>query len=246
VRHLIVLSTILLLASCAVERPTGKTEAEVLYKEAEELMADNRYLLATEKLNTLRSQYPYSYYATSAELKLADILFEQENFEEAAAAYILFKDFHPKHKSIDYVLFKVAESYYKQRPATFDRDLAPAIKAIKYYNELRSLYPNSKYLQDADEKIKLCNEMLIKKEKYIADFYFRTKDFDSAKFRYTNMLNAFHEKEMKAVAAMRLIEIGVFTKDDGLCRNAYGKHKVVFSKSDRKKAEKLYFKCIKK
>jgi len=246
VRQVIVLFTILFLTSCAVERPQGKTEAEVLYKEAQELMADKRFLLATEKLNTLRSQYPYSYYATSAELTLADILFMQENYEESAAAYILFKDFHPKHRKIDYVIFKIAESYYNQKPPTFDRDLAPAIKAIKYYNELRSLYPSSKFLKDADKKIKKCNEMLISKEKYIADFYFRTKDYDSAKFRYSNMVRAFHEKEIKSVAAMRLLEIGQKTNDDKLCRKVYAKYKVSFSKKERKSAEKVYFGCIKK
>lgn len=245
-RQLFVLLTILILSSCAVERPTGKTEAEVLYKEARELMADKRYLLATEKLNTLRSQFPYSYYATSAELTLADILYLQESYEESAAAYILFKDFHPKHKKMDYVIYKIADSYFKQIPPTFDRDLAPAIKAIKYYNELRSLYPNSKYLKDAAQNISQSNQMLLDKEKYIADFYFRTEDYDSAKFRYTNMVQAFHEKEVKSVAAMRLLEIGEKTADDKMCRKYYAKYKTVFSKKDLKKAEKTYFKCIKK
>ena len=36
--------------SCATERPGGKTEAEVLYKEAEKYMKDGHYLAATERL----------------------------------------------------------------------------------------------------------------------------------------------------------------------------------------------------
>lgn len=245
-RQFQILLFILVFTSCAVDRPVGKTEAEVLYKESQELMADKRYILATEKLNTLRSQYPYSYFATSAELAQADILFMQESYEEAAAAYILFKDFHPKNKKMDYVIWKIADSYYNQVPSTFDRDLAPAIKAIKYYNELRSLYPNSSYLKDASTKIKKCNEMLIAKEKYIADFYYRTEDFDSAKFRYTNMVSVFHQKEIREMAVTRLLEIGLKTNDDKLCRKYYSQYKNVFSKKNKKSAEKTYFKCLKK
>lgn len=241
--HIILLS--LLFISCAVERPSGKTEAEVLFKEAQELINDKRFILATEKLNTLRSQYPYSYFATSAELLQADILFNQESYEESAAAYILFKDFHPKHKKIDYVLFRIAESYYMQIPPTFDRDLSPAVKAIKYYNELRSLFPKSEYLKNAQEKIDASNKMLVDKELYIADFYFRTEDYDSAKFRYTSLLNNYRDLKIKKLAVNRLLIIGTSLKDANLCKDVYLKHKMIFSKKDAKSAEKSYFKCIK-
>ncbi|MEX1099820.1 MAG: outer membrane protein assembly factor BamD, partial [Bacteriovoracaceae bacterium] len=135
--------TLFILVGCATEKPEGKTAAEVLYKEAQNLMDDGRYLLATEKLNQLKNQYPYSFYATPAELLQADILFEQENYVEAAAAYLLFKDFHPKHDKMPYVIFKIAESYFEQIPDTFDRDLQPAFEAIKYFKELVFRFPSS-------------------------------------------------------------------------------------------------------
>ena len=137
------------LLSCAIERPKGKTEAEILYKEAQKLMKDGRYLLATEKLNTIRSQYPYSYYATHAELLSADVLFAQKNFVEAAAAYIVFKDFHPKHKKLSFVLWRIGESFFKQMPSSFDRDLASGIESIKYFKRLIDLYPESEYASKA-------------------------------------------------------------------------------------------------
>jgi len=233
------------LFSCSIERPSGTTEAEVLFKEAQELMADKRYILATEKLNTLRSQYPYSYYATSAELMQADILFTQENFEEAAAAYILFKDFHPKNKKMDYVMYKIAESYYQQVPPTSDRDLQPAIKAINYYNELRSLYPGSELLKDANEKIKLCERMLVDKEKYIADFYFKTEDYDSAKFRYGNILKEVSDKELRSHAVVRMLMIGSKLDDSSICRDVYTRYKTDVIENQSKEANNAYLSCLK-
>lgn len=194
----LVLVLLVVLTSCATKRPEGATEAEVLYKEAKDLFSKSRFIQTTEKLNQIRSQYPYSYYATYAELMQADVLFAQENYPEAASAYILFKDFHPKYNDIGYVLFRISESFYQQLPSTYDRDLSAGIEAIKYYNELLQNYPNTEYVKDAREKIKKIEDMLSKKEIYIADFYFRTKDYKAAKARYEEILKTIDDANEKS------------------------------------------------
>lgn len=189
-----VLSFSLIVISCATKRPAGSTEAEILFKEATDLISKSRFIQATEKLNSIRSQYPYSYYATSAELLQADILFSQENYAEAASAYILFRDFHPKYTELGYVIFRISESFYRQLPSTFDRDLSAGIEAIKYYNELIQNYPATEYVKEAQTRINQIEEMVEKKEIYIADFYFKTKDFEAAKARYEEILKTLKNK----------------------------------------------------
>ena len=201
---LVIFTVINLLSSCSSSRPQGKTEAEVLYKEATELMNDKRYMLATEKLNTLRSQYPYSFYATHAELMQADILFKQENYIEAASAYILFKDFHPKHERLAYVISQIGESFYNQLPTTIDRDLTPAREAIKYYEELLRTFPGSEFSKDAQTKMDRCQNMLEEREKYIADFYFKTNVYDAAIFRYQDILKSFKSPELRDHSMIRI------------------------------------------
>ncbi|WP_052607430.1 outer membrane protein assembly factor BamD [Bacteriovorax sp. BAL6_X] len=235
---------ILLMTSCAVNRPQGSTEAEVLFKEAERLVKSERYIMALEKLNKIKSQYPYSYYATSAELMQADILYKQENFEEAAAAYLLFKDFHPKHPKMDYVTFKIAEAYYKQKPSTFDRDLTPAKQAIKYFNELRSLYPQSEYLKDAREKIDECYKMIKDKELYIANFYFKTKDWQSASFRYEQLLAQFSDDSVKKLASDRLVHIGLKSARPELCELVFKNYRYLYKDKDLSNLKKDIKKCM--
>lgn len=193
----IVLALSVLVISCATKRPEGATEAEVLYKEAQTLMKKSRYIQATEKLNLIRSQYPYSFYATHAELLQADILFAQENYAESAAAYILFRDFHPKYSELGYVVFRISESFYRQLPETFDRDLSAGIEAIKYFNELLTTYSNTEYVKDAQARISQIEDMLEKKEIYIADFYFRTKDYFAAKNRYEDILKTLKDESAR-------------------------------------------------
>lgn len=200
------LSFSLLVISCSTKRPTGSTEAEVLFKEAKDLISKSRYIQATEKLNSIRSQYPYSYYATHAELLQADILFSQENYAEAASAYILFRDFHPKYNELGYVIFRISESFYRQLPSTFDRDLSAGIEAIKYFNELIQNYPNTEYVKDAQTRINQIEDMIEKKEIYIADFYFKTKDYEAAKARYEEILKTLKNKEEKLRILTRIDE----------------------------------------
>ena len=203
---IILLAITLLTISCATKRPEGQTEAEVLFKEAKDLVAKSRYIQATEKLNAIRSQYPYSFYATGAELMQADILFSQENYAESAAAYILFRDFHPKYEQLSYVVFRISESFFRQLPDTYDRDLSAGVEAIKYYEELISTYSNTEYVKDAQSRINLINDMLEKKEIYIADFYFKTNDYFAAKSRYEDILVVLkNEKERPRIMA-RIVE----------------------------------------
>ena len=202
---LMTLSLLLLLASCASDQPEGKTQAEILYKEAQELMESERYILATEKLNLIKTQHPYSFYATPAELLQADILFLQENYIEAAAAYLLFRDFHPRHEKIPYVVFKIAESYYKQIPDTIDRDLEPAVESLRYYNELIQKYGDSSYRKDAESKISKAFTMLREKDQYIADFYFKTKEYSAARYWYLDMLENHEDKKTRNHAMLRTI-----------------------------------------
>ena len=233
--------------SCASKRPTGKTEAEILYKEALELKEDGHYMMAMEKLNNLRSKHPYSYYATHAELLNADILFDQESYKEAASAYIVFRDFHPRHNKIPYVVWQIAESFYNQIPSTYDRDLSSAIEAIKYYQELLDKYKNSDYKENAKEKIKLCQEMLEKKERYIADFYFKTEVYDAARYCYLDILKTFprpYSATLHPHAMLRVVESSLRLKQPNDCKKYFRQFKTIANSKTLKKMKEIHDECI--
>jgi outer membrane protein assembly factor BamD len=241
--NLFLLMLIFICASCSSERPDGKTEAEVLYKEALDMMKDGRHILATERLNTLRSQYPYSFYATHAELLQADILYEQENFAEAASAYIVFKDFHPKYQQLNYVIWRIAESFYNQLPGGFDKDLTSGVEATKYYEELIRLYPSSEFVPQAREKIAITTALLVQREKYIADFYYKTKVYDAARFRYLLILDEFQDEELLQHSMLRVVESSLELGEKDQCLKYYEKYHDKFASSFLQKAESVKARC---
>lgn len=230
---LISLLSLFIAISCSSDKPEGKTEAEVLFKEAEELIEAERFILATEKLNQIKTQHPYSFYATPAELLQADILYQQESYIESAAAYLLFRDFHPKHEKIPYVVFKIAESYYKQIPDTIDRDLEPAMESLKYYDEVLQKYADSSYAKDAHTKIEKAKKMLRQKDQYIADFYFKTKEWSAARYWYLDILENHKDARVRNHAMVRTVEATRQMKEWDACRDYSEKFLQEVDKEDK-------------
>lgn len=211
--------TLVIFFGCGTPKQEGKTDAEILYKEAVYLTEKGRYIMATEKVNQLKTRYPYSFYATHAELLQADILFLQENYIEAAAAYILFRDFHPRHEKMPYVIWRIAQSYFNQLPTTFDRDLSPGYLAIKYFKEVQQKFPGSDRAKQAGEELEKVRDMFKSKEMYIADYYFRTGGYTSAIFRYKKILDQYKDANTVDEAVYRIIESTRIKEDHKSCLN---------------------------
>lgn len=237
---------LIIVSACSSDKPKGKTEAEILYMEAQELMEAERYILATEKLNLIKTQHPYSFYATPAELLHADILYLQENYIEAAAAYLLFRDFHPRHEKIPYVVFKIAESYYKQIPSTIDRDLEPAMESIKYYDEIVQKYADSSYVKKSRSRITKAKTMLRDKDLYIADFYFKTKEFGAARYWYLDILENHQDKKTRNHAMVRTVLATSQLKEWEQCLDYVEKFYQLVDKQGKNEIKSVKRKCSKK
>lgn len=233
------------LISCSGVRPEGQTEAEVLYKEAQEMFSKKRFIMATEKLNQIRSQYPYSFFAVGAELMQADIYFEQGNFVEAAAAYLLFRDFHPRHEKAAYVTWKIAESYFNQLPETYDRDLTSGIEASRFYKEILTNHPGTEYVEEAQEKISKVDGLVLSREKYIADFYFKTKVYDSARHRYLSIIKRFKDTQLLSYSMARVLLSSYHLKEKDKCNQFYQQFSGQVDSVHMKAFEAAYERCQK-
>ena len=93
----LILVSLVVSLGCSSSDKFDTSTPEGAFKAAEALEKDERYEEAIPKFQEVKNKHPYSRFATEAELKIADIHFASENFEEAQASYQLFKEFHPKH-----------------------------------------------------------------------------------------------------------------------------------------------------
>lgn len=172
-----------ILFACASDDKRGDTPEEA-FKIAKDYENSDRYIIAIQRYLDVKNKFPYSSYATLAELAIADVHYKSEDYAEAQVAYQNFKEFHPKHPKIDYVIFRTGLSYYMQLPESIDRDLTLANDAIYSFNELIKRFPSSEFFAEAQDYRRKAFTMLNEKELYIADFYFKQEFYDSALARY--------------------------------------------------------------
>lgn len=166
-------------------------DPEALYKEAEEALQDEHFLVALERYRDVKNRFPYSTRATDAELRIADTYFAQESFLEAESAYEIFRELHPTHPKSDYVQFRIGLAYFKQIPDHPGRDLSAAYRSIDAFNVLVDKFKSSSYVGEAKQRIAEARAKLAEYQSYVADFYYRRNHFLSASYRYAALLQEY-------------------------------------------------------
>jgi outer membrane protein assembly factor BamD len=187
----------LLLCGCAgskdsldITKPvTGAeaTNAERAYKRGIAEKADKNYIEATRYLEWVRTNFPYSQYSSLAELAIADMAYEREDWGAAAAAYQDFVKSHPSHPKADYASFRVGLAYYQDKPSDFwlmppsdEKDQTPIRSALDALQRFVISYPKSDLVPKARDIINACRERLAAHDKYVAEFYWKRNAWKGA------------------------------------------------------------------
>jgi len=215
--------TLLTIGGCALSSDIDTSTPEGSFKLAEKLEKDDRFEEALAQYAQIRNKYPYSKLALEAELRIAQIHFKREEFIEAQSAYQTFKEMHPSYPRIDYVTFQLAMSFFNQLPATTDRDLAVADRAILYFDEVIQTYSKSSYAKDAVKHKLEAVKMLADKEYYIANFYFIRDHYDSALGRFEGLLLKYPKLGFDARALYGAAVSAYKIKDLGKAKTYYNR-----------------------
>ena len=189
----------LILVGCSSADKIDANTAEGAYALAQRYEKDERFEEAITYYAEVKNKFPYSRFAVDAELKIADVEFQRENYVEAEAAYKIFREFHPDHSRMDYVLFRLGMSVYHQLPPTIDRDLSLAATSIDHFSTLVRIYPQSPHTPESLKQIDKVKKMLAEKAKYVADFYFIREKWESALGRYEELLQNHSGFEAQAL-----------------------------------------------
>lgn len=185
---------LLLLSGCGIVdhyflAPPEDT-AQELAQGGFEAMEAKDYRRAITYFTKLKDRYPFSPYTSAAELTLGDAFFLSEQYEAAAQTYLEFESLHPGHESMPYVLFQIGMSYLKQF-RSIDRPTDNLGLALQYFSRLQQAHPQSAQAADAERFILQARRHMAEHELYVADFYWRKKEFGPAWRRYKAVTETF-------------------------------------------------------
>lgn len=186
--------------------PKEEPDAATLAQQGMRAFERKKWPQAVDAFQKVKDRYPFSPYALTAEMKIADALYMQENYEEAVVAYQEFERMHPRNEAVPYAIFMQGMSNY-QRMLSKDRDQTPTSEALRHFQRLVADYPESPLVREAQERIGECLERLAAQELYVARWYRRTGHPRSALARLSYLLEHYPRTPSAEQARAMLAEV---------------------------------------
>ncbi|MGA7801443.1 MAG: outer membrane protein assembly factor BamD [Gammaproteobacteria bacterium] len=161
---------------------TKSWSAQKLYTEAKSELSDGNYQTAIDYFEKLEARYPFGPYSQQAQLEIAYAYYKYDEPESAIAAAERFVKTNPRHPNVAYAYYLEGLINYDRGHSLIDRfltrDLSErdpeyARKAFYDFQKVVKNYPNSRYADDARQRMIHLRNIMAKYEINVADFYMR-------------------------------------------------------------------------
>ncbi|MDI1478990.1 outer membrane protein assembly factor BamD [Polyangium sp. y55x31] len=205
-RALGIVAPLLLLAAAGCDLQVGDgrkatltytDDARAAYEEAMRSYRSKAWEDARALFAEVRKLFPYSRYATLAELRIADVEFEQEKYADAVSAYREFIQNHRTDRDVEYARYRIAKSLFRDIDDTFllppqeERDQGTALEAYRELGAFLRDNPRSRYTEDVRKMHDAVQGRLMRHELYVARFYLRQDVYPATIARIDHALKLF-------------------------------------------------------
>lgn len=199
-----------MLISCAGKKKGEDVilPAEQIYNNSMKLMTEKKYKKAIEGFEELERTYPYSKWATKAEIMAAYTNYKNEDYTSAIIVLDKFIGLHPGNKDIQYAYYLKSICYYDQI-SDVTRDQSFTVLALSTLREVVARFPDSDYARDAQGKVALVLDHLAGKELTVGRFYLKQRKYIAAINRFQEVINNYQTTSHVPEALHRLVEANV-------------------------------------
>ena len=167
--------------NAAVSERELKLEADKVYRIARGALESSDFTEAMLRYDLLAERYPFTEYATQAELEKIYVLNRDYKPDEALSAADRFLREHPRHPRADYVQYlKGVIQSERDKGLTDSLPIDPSKKDVgnlrKAYDDFALLmqrYPSSRYNEDARARMMDLRNRIANNEMHVVDFYMR-------------------------------------------------------------------------
>jgi len=228
-RLLILSAAVLGLASCSTV--TGTSSDAISYSETarqnfeygEKALKAGKGAEAQAYFEYVRNKYPYSKYAAEADLGVADSLFADSKWLEAADAYDFFIRFHPVHDKVAYAYFRKAKSDFNAMPSDFilfpksyTKDQTATRDALEAIDRFVKQFPKDENVKEAEEMRVTLRSQLASLDMNVAQYYAKVSRWKGAAQRFAAVIEKFNDTPVakKAMLELALIKKNRLKKDE--------------------------------
>lgn len=174
--------------------------AQRLYSEAKSAMNDGNYKTALEYLDKIQARYPFGRYAQQAQLDTIYVQYKDGESDAALAAADRFIKANPRHPFVDYAYYMKGLVNFERTNTLLDRlapndrsktDTATARQSYNDFSELVRKFPDSKYAEDARQRMLFLHNTLAAYEANVADYYLQRGAYVAAVNRAKHVLENY-------------------------------------------------------
>jgi len=213
-------------AKATPDGPAPASEAELLLQRGTVAMKEKNYEEARAYLDQVIARYPFLEAARSAELRVADISYDKEEYPEARDKYQQFVKLHPTHPEVDYASFRAAMTNYQEIPRDFfllppsyEKDQMPVKNALRALEDFTRHHEKSRYLAEAQKTHAEVRRRLCQHELYVARFYASRGKWQAVVGRLNTLLERYPGAGYDQQALFGIHDAYLKLRDEGRARD---------------------------
>ena len=198
-----------LLSACATSNDAAKAlnpdPPAKMYADAEALLNKGEWTLAAKKYEDLDRDHPYSPEARRAIVMAAYAFYKGAKYPEAIASAQRYTTLHPGTKDAALAHHIIASANFDEikDPA---RDQTATRKALAELKVLRQRYPDSPYAKQAENRIRIAEDVLAASEMNVGRYYQKQGNQLAAINRYRTVVSDYQTTAHVEEALYRLVE----------------------------------------
>jgi outer membrane protein assembly factor BamD len=164
-----------------VKDETASWSADRLYKEAHDMMVSGNYTRAVKLYETLESRFPYGRYAQQAILESAYSSYRAGETAAAVASCDRFIRTFPNHPNVDYAYYLKGLVHFREDQGLLgyvyeldlsEREPKAMRESFAAFKELVAKFPDSRYADDAKDRMRYLTNALALYEVKVAKYYY--------------------------------------------------------------------------
>ena len=195
------------LAGCSTDDKGELPEKPVneLYSDGLSAMESGDYKQSAKSFEEVERQYPYSQWATKAQLMAAYAQYQGRDYDSAIATLDRFIQLHPGNAEVAYAYYLRAISFY-ERIMDITRDQTMTRDAEKALQDIVSRFPGTSYARDAEAKLSLVQDQLAGAEMEVGRYYIKRKIYNAALPRFQTVVAQYQTTSQVPEALHRMVE----------------------------------------
>ena len=178
---------------------------DVLYSNGVTQMQQGHEQSAVKTFDEVEQNYPYSTWATHAQLMHGYAQYKSQNYDDAINALDRFIALHPDNDDIAYAYYLKSLCYYEQIEDV-QRDQTSTYEAIQTLTDVVNRFPDTAYARDARIKLRLAQNRLAGQDMTVGRYYEKQHLYGAAIGRYQDVITTYQTTTYVPEALERLTE----------------------------------------